>query len=117
MDKTYIVNAQVYLDHGFREATVCMEDGKLRVLEKDIAEVLQCPGILLFRINDISLYGSARLPLLRSLGRCVGLRPRPAALFVQHLRSPGYHVERIYTPLCIGTKLLHALCNPPRSIR
>ena len=35
MDKTYIVNAQVYLDHGFREATVCMEDGKLRVLEKD----------------------------------------------------------------------------------
>lgn len=35
MDKTYIVNAQVYLDHRFTEATVCMEGGKLQVLGKD----------------------------------------------------------------------------------
>lgn len=35
MKKTYIVNGQVYLDHCFTEATVCMESGKLQVLEKD----------------------------------------------------------------------------------
>ena len=31
--KKYIVNGQVYLDRHFTEATVCMEDGKLTVLE------------------------------------------------------------------------------------
>lgn len=31
--KKYIVNGQVYLDRRFTEATVCMEDGKLTVLE------------------------------------------------------------------------------------
>ena len=35
MNKTYIVNAQVYLDRRFSEATVCMEEGKLQVLEAD----------------------------------------------------------------------------------
>ncbi len=33
MAKTYLVNAQVYLDHAFTKATLCMEDGKLKVLE------------------------------------------------------------------------------------
>ena len=33
MSKTYLVNGQVYLGRRFRPATVCMEDGKLRVLE------------------------------------------------------------------------------------
>ena len=33
MSKTYLVNGQVYLGRCFRPATVCMEDGKLRVLE------------------------------------------------------------------------------------
>ena len=33
MKKTYIVNGQVYLDRRFTDATVCMEDSKLRVLE------------------------------------------------------------------------------------
>ena len=33
MSKTYLVNGQVYLDHGFRPAVICMEDGKLRVLD------------------------------------------------------------------------------------
>ena len=32
MGKTYLVNGQVYLDHRFSQAVVCMEDGKLRVL-------------------------------------------------------------------------------------
>lgn len=32
MKKTYIVNGQVYLDRGFRDATVCMEAGKLHIL-------------------------------------------------------------------------------------
>ena len=31
--KKYIVNGQVYLDRRFTDATVCMEDGKLTVLE------------------------------------------------------------------------------------
>ncbi len=30
--KTYLVNAQVYLDRTFQAATVCMEEGKLKVL-------------------------------------------------------------------------------------
>ena len=33
MSKTYLVNGQVYLGRRFRPATVCMEDGKLQVLE------------------------------------------------------------------------------------
>ena len=33
MGKTYIVNGQVYLDRSFRPATLCMEQGKLLVLE------------------------------------------------------------------------------------
>ena len=33
MSKTYLVNGQVYLGRCFRPTTVCMEDGKLRVLE------------------------------------------------------------------------------------
>lgn len=32
MGKTYLVNGQVYLDHRFSQAVVCMEGGKLRVL-------------------------------------------------------------------------------------
>lgn len=35
MEKTYLVNGQVYLDHTFQRATVCMEAGKLRVLPAD----------------------------------------------------------------------------------
>ena len=35
MEKTYIVNGQVYLDHRFAQATVGMEAGKLRVLPPD----------------------------------------------------------------------------------
>lgn len=34
MKKTYIVNAQVYLDRHFVDATVCMENGKLRILDE-----------------------------------------------------------------------------------
>ncbi len=30
--KTYLVNAQVYLDRAFQSATLCVEDGKLRIL-------------------------------------------------------------------------------------
>ena len=33
MSKTYIVNGQVYLDHSFQNATICMEDGKLRLVD------------------------------------------------------------------------------------
>lgn len=33
MKKTYIVNGQVYLDRRFAQATVCMEDGRLQVLD------------------------------------------------------------------------------------
>ena len=33
MSKIYLVNGQAYLEHRFRPATICMEDGKLRVLE------------------------------------------------------------------------------------
>lgn len=33
MSKTYIVNGQVYLDHSFQHAIVCMEDGKLRLVD------------------------------------------------------------------------------------
>ena len=33
MSKTYIVNGQVYIDHSFQNATVCMEDGKLRLVD------------------------------------------------------------------------------------
>ena len=36
MDKTYLVNGQVYLDHRFSQAVVCMEGGKLRVLPAGI---------------------------------------------------------------------------------
>lgn len=32
MEKTYLIHGRVYLDHCFRSATVCMEDGKLRLL-------------------------------------------------------------------------------------
>ncbi len=35
MGKNYIVNAQVYLDHHFAPATICMENGKLRILDAD----------------------------------------------------------------------------------
>ena len=35
MEKTYIVNGQVYLDHRFAQATVGMEAGKLRVQPPD----------------------------------------------------------------------------------
>lgn len=37
MEKTYLVNGLVYLGHTFRPATVCMEDGKLRLLPPDEA--------------------------------------------------------------------------------
>lgn len=33
MSKTYIVNGLIYLDHRFQNATVCIEDGKLRLVE------------------------------------------------------------------------------------
>ena len=33
MSKIYLVNGQAYLEHRFRPATICMEDGKLQVLE------------------------------------------------------------------------------------
>lgn len=36
MSTGYIVNGQVYLDHRFQEATVAMEDGKLRLLPPDV---------------------------------------------------------------------------------
>ncbi|MCI7575062.1 MAG: N-acetylglucosamine-6-phosphate deacetylase [Clostridiales bacterium] len=35
MEKTYIVNGQVYLDHRFAQATVGMEAGKLQILPPD----------------------------------------------------------------------------------
>ena len=35
MEKTYIVNGQVYLDHRFTQATVGMEAGKLQILPPD----------------------------------------------------------------------------------
>lgn len=35
MEKTYLVNGLVYLEHTFRPATVCMEGGKLRILPPD----------------------------------------------------------------------------------
>lgn len=35
MEKTYLVNGMVYLEHSFRPATVCIEDGKLRLLSAD----------------------------------------------------------------------------------
>lgn len=35
MEKTYLVNGMVYLEHGFRPATVCIEAGKLRLLPAD----------------------------------------------------------------------------------
>ena len=37
MNKTYIVNGQVYLDHRFENATICMEGSKLQVLEAGCA--------------------------------------------------------------------------------
>ena len=37
MNKTYIVNGQVYLDHRFENATICMDGGKLQVLEAGCA--------------------------------------------------------------------------------
>ena len=37
MEKTYIVNGQVYLDRRFVEATVCMQEGKLQVLQAGCA--------------------------------------------------------------------------------
>lgn len=37
MEKTYLVNGQVYLEHTFQKATVCMEGGKLRILQADAA--------------------------------------------------------------------------------
>ena len=33
MSKIYLVNGQAYLEHRFRPATICIEDGKLQVLE------------------------------------------------------------------------------------
>lgn len=36
MSTGYIVNGQVYLDHRFQEATVAMEDGKLRLLPPNV---------------------------------------------------------------------------------
>lgn len=33
MSKTYIVNGQVYIDHSFQNATICIEDGKLRLVD------------------------------------------------------------------------------------
>lgn len=35
MEKTYIVNGQVYRNHSFGAATVCMHDGILNILEPD----------------------------------------------------------------------------------
>lgn len=35
MEKTYIVNGQVYRNHSFGAATVCMQDGILNILEPD----------------------------------------------------------------------------------
>ena len=35
MDKTYIINGQVYLDRAFTAATVCIADGKLQLLPAD----------------------------------------------------------------------------------
>lgn len=35
MEKTYLINGMVYLEHSFRPATVCIEDGKLRLLSAD----------------------------------------------------------------------------------
>lgn len=34
MSKTYIVNGQVYLNHRFENATVCLEDGKIRLVDQ-----------------------------------------------------------------------------------
>ena len=34
MSKTYIVNGQVYLNHRFENATVCLEDGKIRLVDR-----------------------------------------------------------------------------------
>ena len=51
MSKTYLVNGQVYLGRRFRPATVCMEDGKLRVLESPCptsdGEVFDAAGLKL----------------------------------------------------------------------
>lgn len=33
MSKTYIVNGQVYIDHSFQNATICIEDEKLRLVD------------------------------------------------------------------------------------
>ncbi len=34
MSKTYIVNGQVYLNHRFENATLCLEDGKIRLVDQ-----------------------------------------------------------------------------------
>ncbi len=54
--KTYLVNAQVYQGHEFTEATLCMEDGKLKVLNPgcntsdgtvvDCVELKAVPGFI-----------------------------------------------------------------------
>lgn len=33
MDETYIVNGQVYIDHCFQEKTICIQGGKIKLLE------------------------------------------------------------------------------------
>ena len=35
MAKTYLVNGQVYIGRAFESKTLCMEDGKLTVLENE----------------------------------------------------------------------------------
>lgn len=51
MEKTYIVNGQVYLDRAFTAATVCIEDGKLQILPAEYvpagAAVLDAQGLKL----------------------------------------------------------------------
>lgn len=47
MSKTYIVNGQVYLDHRFENAIVCLEDGKLCLVEQagEDGEILDATGL------------------------------------------------------------------------